>query len=228
MKKIAILSLSLTMLLTSGLSASSKNDDIRKGDIRDIEKFFYNQGVRDSYNEAYAAGYAQATKDALLALKRYDTLIQAREAGKYLTEKNKITSPEVYAFKTRDGSIKMKVRGCAIEKELTAEDILKAPLANAEIFTDGKGENYEKSKMKKELDASNSVHIAKRDNVESEVPMLPGNETKREKRVYDNTPTIRKALDENNIAYSTSDKKIKALFSSQSNAEMFEQEYKLK
>ena len=226
LKKLA--AVALVAVFSTQIMASEDNP--RTGDIRDIEKFFYNQGVKESYNEAYAAGYAKAVKDALMALKRYEKLIQAREAGKYLSSENKLSSPEVYSIKTANG-LQVKVRGCKIEKELTPADILRAPIANAKMFSEGDVDIYNETQGQNASDgslaATNSVVINKRDTIQSEIPILPGNETHRAKRVYNNTPTIRKALDANNIVYSVSDKKIRAVFSSNSSAENFEKAFKL-
>lgn len=223
LNKLATIGL-ITVAFSIQLMASEDNP--RTGDIRDIEKFFYNQGVKESYNEAYAAGYTKAVKDSLMALKRYDQLIKAREAGKYLIAQDKLSSPEAYLIESENGGLEIKIRGCKIEKELTPADILKAPLANARMFDNNEIDAYGENKSNIDT-ASNSVVISKRDTIQSEVPILPGNETQRSKRVYNNTPTIRKALDANNVVYSISDKKIRAIFSSSRTAEKFENEFKL-
>jgi len=220
-----ILAITAVMAISTA-SLSASEDNLRQGDIRDIEKFFYNQGVKESYNEAYKVGYQTAMKDALMALNRYKTLIQAREAGKYISSENKVTMPEVYSVKTHNG-LQIRIRGCRIEKELTAEDILRAPLVKASALGNGSFDPYEKSNMKKKSTVTNSVSAVEDDIAKSEIPMLPGNETKRSKRVYDNTATMRQILDKNNILYSVSDKNIIAVFSSNTSAEDFEKEYKL-
>ncbi|HFU75126.1 MAG TPA: hypothetical protein ENK66_02665 [Arcobacter sp.] len=218
-----------TLLLTASSSfAKADKDKMGRKDIGDIEKFFYNQGVKEGYNEAYAAGYTKAIKDAIMALERYKTLIEAREAGKYLSEENKISYPEVYSVK-KNGGMQIKIHGCKIEKELSISDILKIPVINAEALSDGEFDAYEASADKNDEEkVSNSIEIVKRDRAKSEKPMLPGNETQRARRFYNNTPTVRKALDINNVAYSVDDNKVKALFSSKESADLFESEYHIK
>ena len=213
------------------LSVSATDFAVQKGKIDDIEKFYYDQGTKDGYNIGYKEGYYRAIKDAKASLDRYKELIKAREAGKYFSKEHKITYPEIYSVKTADG-IRVRVRGCQIDKELTAGDILKAPIVNADFmagdatdyFTLNEAERRNAAALHK---PTNSVVLVARDQALSEVPLLPGNETKRAKRHYINTAFLRHTLDENNIAYSVTEKEIHAIFSSEEDAKTFDSKYKL-
>lgn len=221
----------IPILLASQLFGINEEEKAERSraDINDIEKFFYEQGLKVGYNDGYEEGYISAIREAKKALNKYKLVIKAREAGKYFSEEEKITYPEVYSIKT-NGGISVQVRGCKIEREFTTADILRAPLAMASELGNGNMDMYAGDSSDKEASlVSNSVYIKKRDeSVRSEIPMLPGNEVKRSSRQYQNTTAIRQALDKNNVVYSASDTGIKAIFTSERSAELFENEYKLK
>lgn len=92
------------------------------------EKFFYNKGVADGFEDGKRVGYEEAMKDAKEALLKYKNYIKSLESGKYLSKKGKITPPRIYQEKRPDGSISVVVQGCNIEGELSPKDILMFPV----------------------------------------------------------------------------------------------------
>lgn len=128
MKKIIIglvLSLS-TSLMANGTTAQTQ-DGVKNYNTEHVEQFFYKKGMVDGTKLGYKQGYAEALEFAKKQLRLYAQKIKAYESGKYLKEhEGKITNPEIYQIKNGN-EIKVIVRGCRIEKQLTPDEIINLP-----------------------------------------------------------------------------------------------------
>lgn len=129
MKKIAwFLFLTLSLVLIGGCSSkvninpspSEQKEEAGMESSFKKEKF-ENEGYEAGFKNGYEAGLNKALK---ILNGEYAARIKRMEAGKYLVQKKYITAPEVFVVTGADGSLSYKVKGCQIEKEFDAKDIL--------------------------------------------------------------------------------------------------------
>jgi len=189
----------------------------------DSADYYYNKGYSEGKIVGYRKGFEAGKKEALKQLKRRLNEIKAMEAGKYLVKEHKITAPKLYQVKQEDGSIKVVVKGCQLEKELTPEEIMMLPKVNNIVGSDAL--SYSTKNDKKAI--SDSVYLPGVD-TKSEIPHSP-DEANRVTYLYlPNTEYYKKLLDSAGKPYAISyDGKIKVLFESNRDKNIFVKEYDL-
>jgi hypothetical protein len=117
-----------SLILFSGCSSKQQLQDTGKKQSMDnlitIKKESYGKGYKDAIkdmSEIYVRKGFNIAKDAL---KHWKDRILSIEAGKYAIEEGKITAPELTSIEKDDGSIKLEVVGCKMERENTPSEIL--------------------------------------------------------------------------------------------------------
>lgn len=110
------------MLLGSFVCAEEKSVDLTQ-----MQEFYYNKGYQVAAEKFYRMGYEKAIANATKALSKYKNEIDSFEAGKYLSEKGKLTIPKIYRLKNSDGSYLVKVLPPEVKEPLSYSDILRLP-----------------------------------------------------------------------------------------------------
>jgi hypothetical protein len=177
------------------------------------EEFFYQKGYNEGFERGkqigYLEGYRQAMKDFKAILKVYKKDLMALEAGKYLSEEDRITYPRIVKIPKPDGGFEIKIIGCKIEDLRNLDDITKLAV-NIPVITE------------KEIKEANE---AKQRLVT--IPKLSEEELASYKKppkpiVVPVDKSKRKILDKLNIPYEIDSKgNIKAIFFSSKDYEMF-------
>lgn len=91
--------------------------------------FFYKKGYKTGYTDGYEAGYKAAINDVLKKLSKYETKMEAIEAGKYLLATGQITYPQVYKVSTPQG-YKIVIIPPKVENTLSLNSLITIPFAN--------------------------------------------------------------------------------------------------
>jgi len=198
-----------------------------KIDGNNKEKFFYNKGFADGFQEGRKAGYEQAMKEAKEAMKRWAKKIKSYESGKYLASKGKITPPRVYQKRGDDGSVSVVIRGCRIEGELSPEDILTLPTVDFSDNGGGNGRGIKHIERFKEPALSDSVFLAGVDRTKP-IPIAVEDLKKVTYRYFSDTGFYRKLMRKMGKPFSIqSSGKIKVMFESAEEANSFMTKYNL-
>ena len=227
--------LSAFVLLGIGATSSfSSNPSIEKIDQEGAETFFYNKGYRNGYADGQKKGFEQGLKTAKKALAKYKKKIEALEAGKYLSKKHKITPPRVYQKKNPDGTVSVVVGGCAIERQLSPQEILMLP--EIDTFTDG-GVSVSRAHTSPAYGGqgggaampSDSVFLPGVDGTKSETPSLGGSDIRVVYKFFPDTQFYRKLFRASSRPFSIAGgDRIKVIFPSEREAEAFCRRHNLK
>lgn len=227
-------SLILSGALVAGLCASDveKNTDLNTMNLEQIESFFYEKGFKEGIASGYKTGYSDALNYAQARLLKYKDKIEAIEYGKYLTQKGKISAPELYQVYDESGNVEISVMGCRIERPLSPDEIISLPtLAQQHYYNQNMRSSMEYGGMKgKPIEngqlPNNSVDISLRDQ------SLFSGEMKtpdKDKAVYyyyiENNNFYRNKLDKMNYIYSVKGDKIKVIFPTRDEMEAFKRTF---
>lgn len=209
--------------------AHSSRSVSEKVDTNNKEKFFYNKGLSDGYEEGKKVGYQLAMRDARKAIKKYKRRIKALEAGKYLSKKGKITPPRVYQKKRADGTIAVVVKGCSVEGELNPNDILSFPTYTGEDTGANAGSYVSSSTTSSGSSSlSDSVELAGIDYVQHRKPSSPLDIKKATFRVFEDTQFNRELFRGAGLPYSIQpNSQLRVMFPSNKDAEGFIQRHGL-
>jgi hypothetical protein len=113
MRKISKIILVASLLTVSGFAESP------------VGEFYYEKGYVEGSNDNYYKGYQAGIKEVLKRLENYSKVVEAREAGKYLSSNGMITAPMVFQEKQSDGAVKTIVKGCEMEGKNSMGDVLR-------------------------------------------------------------------------------------------------------
>lgn len=190
----------------------------------DSSEFYFEKGYKQGKSVGYKKGFEAGKKYFLKQLKKRMASIRAMEAGKYLIKQYKITAPKVFQKKLRDGSIKVVVEGCKLEKELTPEEIMTLPT----MPNDYKSSNtYEYNPNTNQKAVSNSVYLPGVDSNE-EIPHGTEEVNNATYLVLPNTTYYKKLLDKEGKPYAIDNNgKIKVLFENNREKQLFIHNYEL-
>ena len=198
-------------------------DGVKEYDTEHIKQFYFNKGLREGAEKAYASGYKDGLLFAKKQMRLWATKIKANESGKYL--KKKITNPEIYQIK-KGNEIKIIVRGCRIEKPLTPDEIIDLPHYPIDANGNSSFSYYnidESAKSPLSQDTIvNSADVMGRDGngFYSNRPSQPY--LNNSSYFYlNNSRAMRKKLDVLNYTYAIEDNKIKVIFSSEEEKDTF-------
>lgn len=118
----------IVLSLGTMLSAASPEEITYTENINSTtkERTFYNKGFKDGFEIGKREGYAKGLEKAKKALEAYAKKIKSYEAGKYLSQKGKITPPRLYQSR-KNGRFEVFVKGCEVRGQLSPADILLLP-----------------------------------------------------------------------------------------------------
>jgi len=207
-----------TMILVAGLVVFANANNTDSSD------YYYEKGYKQGKSVGYKKGFEAGKKYFLKQLKRRMAKLKAMEAGKYLVKEYKITAPEVFQKKQRDGSIKVVINGCKLEKELTPEEIMMLPsVPNG--YKISSNSTYTPSTNKPAV--SNSVYLPGVDYNE-DIPHTTEEQNDVTYLILPNTQYYKKLLDTAGKPYAISnDDKIKVIFENQRDKNLFINHYEL-
>jgi hypothetical protein len=192
----------------------------------DSSDYYFGMGYKKGKIVGYRKGFEAGKKEALKELNKRFAEIKAMEAGKYLVKQYKITAPKVFQKKMSDGSIKVVIDGCKLEKELTPEEIMLLPkMPNGYKVSSSYG-GYNPSVSQKAI--SDSVYLP---GVDTEDNIPHGTEEVNDITylILPNTEYYKKLLDKAGKPFSISaDGKIRVLFQNHRDKMLFINHYELK
>jgi len=223
MKNILII---IVLLGINLVAKDSEDKNVRNYNSEHLEQFFYKKGLKDGAEKGYKDGYRDGIRLAKKQLRLWSTKIKALEEGKYLKEyRGKITNPAVYQIKSGN-EIKVIVRGCRIDKQLTADEIIDLP----HYPIDGNGNksfkyyNIDETALSPFDDtiATNSADIIERDGNGFNAGRPSNPYTNNSSYYYlENSRAMRKKLDVLNYSYAIEDDKLKVIFDSKKEKDSF-------
>lgn len=194
----------------------------------EVEEFFYNRGYKSGYDAGYDAGYKKAMEAAKDMLLNYKEELKAFEIGKYLVAEHKITAPQIWQVKDDSGSIKISVRGCKIEDELSIADLFSRfngiPKQKTSDFGEKSGGDKSSQKQSNENSEDfrrSSVTLSDRDgeaNVAPDKANRDGSKTYLNVKKSDSSKSI---LDKANVVYSEDETTYRVLFFNRTEKENF-------
>ena len=216
----------LNYLLVISLLGVSLHAEVKEYNTEHIEQFQYQQGFKDGARKAYKEGYRDALRFAKKQLRLWAKTIKAYEAGKYLKEYDKkITNPAIYQSK-QGNTVKVIVRGCRIERQLSPDEILELPMYPIDTTGNGKFDytNMDASDVnifdKDTFTNSGDIVARDGDGFYSSRPTNPF--TNNASFLYfPNTEQNRKKLTVLNYNYTIEDNKIKVIFRSKEERQFF-------
>jgi len=96
-------------------------------DFNEMYQHYFDGGYNKCLEEVYPLALKKAKEELEKKLLKYKERHDAREAGKYLMKKGKITYPEVVKIPDNKGNFKFIIKPPKIEDELSIEDIWNIP-----------------------------------------------------------------------------------------------------
>lgn len=216
----------LLALSLATISSIASDKEIKTYNSEHLEQFFYKKGLRDGAEKGYKDGYRDAIRFAKKQLRLWGTKIRSLESGKYLKEyEGKITNPEIYQIKSGN-EIKVIVRGCRIEKQLTPDEIIDLPIYPIDANGNYRFKYYNIDETARspfdDTIHTNSADVIGRDGngFYSNRPTNPY--TNNASYYYlDNNRAIRKKLDILNYTYAIENNRLKVIFSSEDEKNKF-------
>jgi hypothetical protein len=223
--------LSLAFLLSgllAGTAFAVDEESIKNYNTEHLNQFYYTKGFKEGVENGYKEGYKEALEFSKKQLRLYKDKIKALESGKYLKEHSgKITNPEIYQVKNGD-TIKVIVRGCRIEKQLTPDEIIDLPHYPIDANCNNKFEYHNVEGENKPIfnsdlkGVTNSVDVMGRDGNGFYSDRASNPYTNENSYYYlENTSTLRKQLDVLNYTYAIEDNKIKVIFGNENERKSF-------
>ena len=125
-----------------------------------MNDFFYKKGYKEGYQTGYQQGYQAAINDVLKRLSKYETKMEAIEAGKYLMQTGQITYPQVYKESTSNG-YKIVIIPPKVEDTLSLNSLITLPFIDNICNNDSKIDNNTNNETKQSFFVNNQNNIIK-------------------------------------------------------------------
>jgi hypothetical protein len=207
---IIFVGISLSFVACSSKEATNPDSKVQSSknyqSIKD--KYFkkgYDQALEDMGEHYVKKGFDHAKK---ALSKKYKSRMFALEAGKYALKKQKVTPPEMYSVEYPDGSVKIDLVGCKMERENTPEEILEFYYEHEILFKKKKGSSSQvKNKQKTSKKQAKTINVLKKKNVD-----VSKGVNEEFKLKVDATVDNLRSINQHGVKYNSVDDKLEIIF----------------
>jgi len=213
-RSIAICLIGIGLVYAQGVYAKEKKK--ASDDISQMQKFYFELGVKSAKAQYYKKGYEDALNDLKELFKQYRQKLEEYEAGKYLIENAKITYPRI--FRVKEGEdYKVVIEKPQVEKKFDENDLFLIPMRNKER------ERIKKLAQEKFVSAFEMFPYAS-ERLEKDSPLPMNSYAKKDSYVVPvsgKSEELKKFLDTYGYKYAESDNGYKIFFDTKKEKEDF-------